>query len=419
MYQLDWVAQLRSRSGLALTVPRDLAVHPTVWKLGFTSLLTDVSSEMVSSILPLYFVLYLHFSPLQFGLLDGISQGAAVALLSLASGIMADRWHAQKQVAIAGYAFSALSKVALLLAGGAWTVVAGILALDRVGKGIRTAPRDAMISLVSPREKLATAFAVHRGLDTCGAILGPLLAFLVLRILPGSFDRILMISFCVAIVGIGLLALLVEKPTAGPADQTRSAASFRQSLSLFRQPRFCALTIAAALLGLATASDGFIFLMVQKRLHSSASDIPLYAFLTASSYLLLSIPAGRLADRWGRTRVFLGGHVLLAGIYCGLLWAGWGSQGPFLLVGLLGAYYAATDGVMAAMVSATIGPDLRTSGLALLNTVSSLARLVSSVLFGWAWVTHTMDVAVWSFLGCLSAAIMLSGVIFSKYGKPA
>ena len=418
MYQLDWVAQVRSRTGLTLAIPRDLAVHPTVWKLGITSLLTDVSSEMVSSVLPLYFVLHLHFSPLQFGLLDGISQGAAVALLSLAAGIAADRWRAQKQVAITGYALSAFSKIALLAAGGAWTVVAGVLALDRVGKGIRTAPRDAMISLVSPRGSLATSFAVHRGLDTFGALLGPLLAFSLLRLIPGSFDLILMVSFCVALIGVGLIGLLVEKPPATPVA-SGPGASLSLSFSLFKQPRFCALAIAAALLGLSTASDGFIYLMMQARTHSSASDIPLYAFLTASSYLLLSIPAGRLADRWGRGRVFLGGYLLLAIVYGSLLWAGLGHRGQFLIVGLLGAYYAATDGVMAAMVSAAIGLDLRTSALALLNTISSLTRLGSSILFGWIWASGTMNTAAWTFLGCLCTAIMLSAIILADRRKPA
>ena len=117
--------------------------------------------------------------------------------------------------------------------------------------------------------------------------------------------------------------------------------------------------------------------------------------------------------------MFLGGHLLLAIIYGSLLGAGLGNRGQFLVVGLLGAYYAATDGVLAAMVSATVGPDLRTSGLALLNTVSSLARLLSSVLFGWAWASRTMDSAVWIFLGCLSMAILLSAMIFAKQRKLA
>jgi len=144
-------------------------------------LLTDISSEMVSSVLPVYFVLHLGFSAMQFGFLDGVFQGGAVALVSLISGMLADRWRRQKEVATAGYALSALCRIGLLAAGNVWTVIAGILALDGLGKGIRTAPRDAMISLASPRVTLATAFAVHRALDTCGAVLGPLAAFLMLR----------------------------------------------------------------------------------------------------------------------------------------------------------------------------------------------------------------------------------------------
>src|SRR5437899_1836899 len=210
MYQLDWVAQIKSGSTPTLSSPR--AVSPTVCKLGYTSFFTDVSAEMVSRILPLYFVLHLHFSPLQFGVLDGIYQVAAVALLSLASGIYADRVRRQKEVATAGYALSAVSKVALLAAGNAWPVVAGVLAIDRVGKGIRTAPRDAMISLCSRRDNLATAFAVHRGLDAGGAVVGPLAAYLLLRLAPGAFDLVLVASACIALVGLGVIGLLVEKP---------------------------------------------------------------------------------------------------------------------------------------------------------------------------------------------------------------
>lgn len=165
MYQLAWVVKARANN-CALRWPARLDVSATVWKLGFTSLFTDISSAMVSSILPLYFLFYLRFSPLQFGILDGIYQGLAIALLSLASGICADRWRREKEIAIGGYAFSALSKLGLFLVGASWLPVAVSLAFDRIGKGIRTAPRDAMMSLNSGSSSLATSFAVHRGLHT-------------------------------------------------------------------------------------------------------------------------------------------------------------------------------------------------------------------------------------------------------------
>jgi nitrate/nitrite transporter NarK len=147
-----------------------------VWALGITSLLTDVSSEMVSSILPVYLVLYLGMSPLAFGVVDGLYQGAA-ALVRIAGGILADRWRRHKELAALGYGLSAACRRLIFVAGNAWTAIAGIIAIDRIGKGIRTAPRDALISQRTPSHSLATAFGVHRSLDAAGAMLGPVLTF--------------------------------------------------------------------------------------------------------------------------------------------------------------------------------------------------------------------------------------------------
>ena len=416
MYQSDWAARMRSwqdrSSARAFAWSGLHDISPTVWKLGFTSLLTDISSEMVGSILPVYFVLYLHFNPQEFGFVDGISQGAAVALLSLVSGVWADRRSRQKETAMAGYALSALGKLALLAAGKAWLLVAGILAIDRVGKGIRTAPRDAMISLATPREQLATAFAVHRGLDTCGAVLGPLTAFLLLRSLPGAFSFVLVASFFIALMGLGTIGLLVDAPRA--AVRTAAIRALPLSLGLLVQPRFRALALAGGILGMATVSDGFVYLVLQNRTQASGASIPLYAFLTALFYLFLSVPAGRLADYWGRGRVFLAGYSLLAVIYGILLNPAMAGRATFPVLALFGAYYAMTDGVLAAMTSAAVGAELRTSGLALLNTATSVSRLLSSVLFGWLWAAGTMETAVWIFLAGLAAALILSIWLFSK-----
>ncbi|MDQ1470528.1 MAG: hypothetical protein QOJ99_2008 [Bryobacterales bacterium] len=408
MYQLDWAAQLRAGKAPAFT--RFGAVSPTVWRLGCTSFFTDISSEMVSSILPIYFVVHLHFSPLQFGILDGIYQGAAVALLSLLSGIYADRRGLQKEVATAGYALSALAKAGLLVAGNVWPVVAGVLTVDRVGKGIRTAPRDAMISLSSHRGALATAFSVHRGMDAGGAVVGPLLAFLLLRALPGSFDLVLVTSACIALAGLGVIGLLVDRPQ-GVARQNNQSPSLRLSSDLRRQAGFGPIVLVGGILCAVTASDGFIYLMIGKNTNSSASLIPFFAFLTALSYLLFSVPAGWLADRWGRSKVFLAGYTIVALIYAVLLCPGLGNIAQYALVALFGLYYAATDGVLAAMASATLAAELRTSGLALMNTVNSLSRLVSSVLFGLLWVSGTRQTPLWFFLFGSVAAILISGII--------
>jgi len=140
----------------------------------------------------------------------------------------------------------------------------------------------------------------------------------------------------------------------------------------------------------------------------------LYAFLTAIFYFLLSVPAGRLADQWGPRNVFLSGYGLLALIYAIVLSSEMGGRTQYVVVALFGAYYAATDGVLAAMTSATLGAELRTTGLALLNTASSLSRLVSSVLFGWLWASSAMRTAVWTFLLGLLAAGIVSVCILAE-----
>src|SRR5262249_22370723 len=160
--------------------------------LGLTSMVTDISSEMISTILPLYLVFTLHLAPLEFGIVDGLYQGAA-ALVRVASGFVADRWRRHKEVAALGYALSAVCKLGILAAGSVWTALAGIVLIDRIGKGIRTAPRDALISLSSPQEELGTAFGVHRALDTAGAMIGPLVAFGLLALTPGAFDAIFVV----------------------------------------------------------------------------------------------------------------------------------------------------------------------------------------------------------------------------------
>lgn len=416
MYQLDWIQRVRilgspwstgrARSGLG--------VSANVWKLGFTSFFTDISSEMVSSILPLYFVAYLHFSPLEFGVLDGIYQGAAVALLSLAAGVFADRRRAQKQVAVAGYGLSALSKLALLLVGAHWPWAVGTLAADRVGKGIRTAPRDAIISLSSHPDNLATAFAVHRGLDAGGAIVGPLAAFLLLRLVPGGFDLVMFASFGIALIGLGLIALLVRKPRVSVPGPAAGSLSFQACLGLWKHPPLRVLIVAGGLLGLMTASDGFIYLALQKSTHSPGAAFPLFAFVTATVYVIVSLPAGKLADRWGRSRVFLAGNAMLIPIYSILLMPGLGTRAPLAILGLLGVYYATTDGVLAAMASAVLEPEFRTSGLALLNTFVSCARFASSLLFGMLWGLGTVSVPIWTFLVGLLVAICASGWVLRQ-----
>ena len=160
-------------------------VSANVWYLGFTSLLTDVSSEMITSILPIYLVLHLHMTPLAFGAIDGLYQGVA-ALVRTGSGVVSDRLRRYKSVAVVGYAVSAVSRLGLLLVGARWAPLAAVVTGDRMGKGIRTAPRDTLIALSTVPDRLATSFGVHRALDAAGAMIGPVVAFGMLLNLAAS-----------------------------------------------------------------------------------------------------------------------------------------------------------------------------------------------------------------------------------------
>src|SRR5687767_12907836 len=165
MYRLEWIERRKLRATAPPFTDQVATVSPVVWKLGLTSFLTDISSEMVNSVLPVYLVIHLHLSPLQYGAVDGVYNGLAVILISLASGAFADRSRRHKEVALTGYGLSAVCKLLLFVAGGVWGWLMVVVGLDRIGKGMRSAPRDALISLNTPPHQMASAFSVHRSLD--------------------------------------------------------------------------------------------------------------------------------------------------------------------------------------------------------------------------------------------------------------
>ena len=415
MYQVESSRQ-------AFSVRKKLSsarVSRTVFFLGLTSLLTDVSAEMVTAILPLYLVLNLNMTPLAFGIIDGLYLGAS-SIVRLISGYVADRSRKLKEVAFAGYAFSAVSRIGLLIVGSTWTAIAGVVLIDRLGKGIRTAPRDAMISLSTPKEELGTAFGVHRAMDTAGAMFGPLIAFGILILAPDAYDAVFVVSFCFALIGLGVMGLYVqhrplreERPEAQEAVE-KETVTLRDAVQLIRRPGFRSLVIVGALLGLVTISDSFLYLTLQRRLDFRVGFFPLLFVATALIYMLLAVPMGQLADRFGRTRVFLAGYALLGVVYTALLLPSMGTAEIAIYVVLIGIYYAATDGVLMAMASALLPEDLRTSGLALLTTATSLARLVASILFGLLWTWQGVDVAVWVFMAGLVVAMILTAVTLAS-----
>lgn len=415
MYTIDW-ATIRARVARTETTDRAVSSHATavpvsrvVWALGFTSLFTDISSEMVSSILPVYLLLHLHVSPVALGVIDGLYQGFAI-LVRLAAGLLADKWKQHKAVALLGYGLSAACRLALLAVGTMWTGIATVIAVDRMGKGVRTAPRDALITMSTPASDLGRAFGVHRSLDAVGALLGPLAAFLVLAWIPNGYDVLFVISFGAAIVGVGILFIFVAEP--GPATVAAPAAATGTSgagwMALLKHDSLRRVTIAALLLSVTTVSDSFIFLSLQQRGGFAATHFPLLFVGVMVVNLLFSAPLGRLSDRLGRTPVFLAGHLALVGVYAVLLTTP-GGLGPALAcLALLGFYYAATDGVLAALTSALMPAASCAGGLAIVASATNLGRLVASILFGVMWATFGLQQTTLCFLIALMLTLAVS-----------
>ncbi|MFK3980066.1 MFS transporter [Micromonospora sp. NPDC050397] len=395
-------------------------VSGNVVALGTVSLITDVSSEMVSAVLPLYLVLGLQLSPLAYGVVDGVYTGAT-AVLRVVGGYLADRIRARKLMAGIGYALSAVAKLGLIAAGRSMAAIGFVIAVDRMGKGIRTAPRDALITASTPPDALGRAFGVHRTMDAVGAFLGPLVALAVLAAAGQSYDAVFVTSFCLASLAVVVLVLFVRdhRPPApaaatAPADAAGTrppTVTVREALALLRARPVRRLTVAAGLLGLATIGDGFVYLLLQRREELSVVWFPLLAVGTSLAYLLLAAPLGVLADRFGRLTVMIAGYVALTVTYLLLFGpvGGWPLLG--LALALYGFFYAATDGILMALAGPVLPERLRATGIALVQTGQALAYLVSSVLFGLAWQTWGPAVASRVAAACVGVAVVATLVL--------
>ena len=381
-------------------------VAPAVIGLGMVSLLTDISSESVAAILPLYITVVIGLGPLAFGFIDGIYQGIS-AFVRIAGGWWADRSDRPKWVAFAGYGLSALSRFGLLVVSGFWAITS-VVAVDRLGKGLRTGPRDSLIATASEPAHLGRNFGVHRAMDTTGALIGPLLAFVVLAAFPvglAGYQTIFVFSFAFAVMGLAVLGLAVPdlRRRTGSREGEKSTSSdappaLRPRWADINQPGVRRLLLAAGALSLVTVGDGFLYLSLQDGGQMPTSFFPLMFVGTNLAYLLLAIPMGKLADRVGRGRVFVGGYVLLLACYvlAGTHFGGIGGVVAVLL--MLGTFYAATDGVLAALASQLVPVASRASGISAAQTVVATARFGASVGFG----------VMWQFQGLTTALVVIT-----------
>lgn len=388
--------------------PRGIrTVSSTVVTLGVVSLLTDISSESVSAVLPLYVTGMLGLSTIAFGLLDGLYQGVS-ALVRIAGGYTSDRVGRPKWVAFSGYAVAAAARVGLLFASG-FAALSIVLAADRIGKGIRTAPRDTLIAASSEPQGRGRAFGVHRMLDNIGAAVGPLLAFVILWAIPDGYDVVFAVSLSCAAIGVLIVGVLVPNLRTRPAapDRESRRRERRSAWAMLRRGPFRRMLAAAGILGIVTIGDGFVYLALQGRNDFAAQWFPLLYVGTNVAFLALAVPLGRLADRIGRARVFVGGHLGLLAAYVVAALAIDDLVAMLLCLAFLGAFYAATDGVLAALAADLTTPETRATGIAAAQTVVALSRFGSAALFGVLWFAVGRETAL------VVAAVVLAAAIFA------
>ncbi|WP_104088205.1 MFS transporter [Arthrobacter sp. GMC3] len=405
------------KSDEAIRTSPPFKVSPIIISLGIVSMFTDISSESVAAVLPIYITGVLGLSMVAYGFLDGINQGIS-AIVRIGAGWTADKSDRHKLIAFVGYGLSTLTRAWLLLASG-FAAITAIIAVDRIGKGIRTAPRDALITEVAQPEHLARSFGVHRMLDTVGATIGPLLAFIVLLLIPNGYHTVFVVSFACGILGLAVLGLMVpgrKQRAAAKAKLELAAPSTPRAAFRWRElnnPNMRRLLLLAGILGLLTIGDGFIYLVLQSRASFAATWFPLLYVGTNVAYLVLAIPLGRLADKWGRMRVFIAGHgALLAAYLCAALPAT-GAAFTVACLLLLGVFYAATDGVLAALAGQFSPIASRASGIAAAQTVVAGSRFFASLGFGVLWFMFGREQAI-VFAAVALAAALVGGLVIVR-----
>ena len=362
--------------------PRGLpGLTRNVVALGFVSLLTDVSTEMIVPVLPLFVVGVLRASMASIGIIEGVAESTA-ALMRLGSGWLSDRIGRRKPFLTFGYGLSAVAKAALA-AALSWPMVLALRFTDRVGKGLRNPPRDALIAdSVEPRY-LGRAFGFHRGLDTLGAAIGPLVAFAMLQSFPGRFRGIFLLSALPAALSLLVLGLFVRAPRHRPE---RAAAAFPALARALGGP-FHRFLLTAGLFSLANSSNAFLLLLAADRSHGAgftAAQVSLVYLLYNLVYALLSWPVGEASDRIGRRGFLLGAYLLFAALYALLAWR----AGPaFVVAGfvLLGLHSAMLEASQRSLVGDLVAPGQRGTAYGLYYTVTGAALLPASVIAGLLW----------------------------------
>ncbi len=373
-----------------------------IWALGFVSLLMDVSSELIHSLLPVFMATVLGASMLTIGLIEGAAEATAL-IVKVFSGALSDWWGKRKPLAVLGYGLGALSKPLFALATTTGLVVTARL-MDRVGKGIRGAPRDALVADIAPPDQRGAAFGLRQSLDTVGAFLGPLLAMGLMLLWANDFRAVFWVATVPAFLCVALLVLGVQEPER-PAGHQRTNPISRDNLRRLDR-RYGWVVLIGAVFTLARFSEAFLVLRAQQG-GLPLAWTPMVLIAMNLVYAAGAYPLGKLADSVSHTTLLAAGLVLL--IAADALLALSNSGATFWAgVALWGLHMAMTQGLLAAMVANTAPPDLRGTAYGVFNLVCGVTMLVASALAGLLW--DQLGAASTFLAGGLFAVLALLGL---------
>jgi len=365
-----------------------------VWAVTLTSFFTDISSEMLVNLIPLFLVGVLGVRTTLVGTIEGVAESTA-SLLKLAAGMFSDRLGRRKPLAVAGYAVSTLSKP-FLYGASSWAHVLAVRFADRVGKGIRTAPRDALVADSVDASQRGIAFGLHRAGDTAGAVVGLGLALVIVlarqsasaELLRETFRTVVLVSLIPAALAVAILALGARETGVGAASGTRPRLGFA---GLGRDFRFFIIVVVLFTLG--NSSDAFLLLRARDTGLPVAGILGMLITMNLV-YAIVAGPAGALSDRLGRRRFLLAGWLVYAGVYLGFASAsaGWQTWG---LMAIYGVYYGLTAGAVRAYVADLVPAERRGTAYGVLAAAVGIAALPASIIAGLLW----QGVAGWPGLG--------------------
>lgn len=389
-----------------------------VWVMSATSLLNDISSEMLLNLIPFFLANILGVRTAVIGLIEGIAETTA-SLLKIYFGALSDRFGKRKPFAVVGYALSALTKPLLYFAS-AWGWVLGVRVADRIGKGIRTAPRDALIADSIDDKQRGLAFGLHRAADTLGAFLGlGIAAFIVWRtqaqaslLTLDTFKLVVLVSIIPGVLGVLVLALGASEVTGTGAGVEMKRLSLQEM-----DPRFRYFLFVLVLFTLGNSSDAFILLRGQERGLSILQVMGMSLTFNAI-YTVFAGPLGAWSDQVGRRRLMLGGWLAYGLVYLGFAFSRSGWQ-VWALFALYGLYYAATEGAARALVADLVPSAQRGGAYGLYNAAIGITVLPASLIAGLLW----QGLGAWTgfgpsapfFFGALLA--LLAGLLFARLVK--